>query len=604
MQQHIYLGTFDLRGKVTSEIKPSGGFWKIKQDNGISLAAGSKKDAVNGGKISFTVTFDNDLEASQFVAYCEPYSPENATEDTDLALYLRDSLWHYSVASVDVRASNVNDTSQDYIHYSYDVICNLNSPYSSKNPSTVTLMGLAGLQMDELAVTPSGTKYGLLDGEIYEFGTSWDIVDPQPPYELTTISANDTYLLGLTATGTVYQFDGIAWTLMFGGLSGIIDISIAANGSIFVIKPDQHLYLWTGSTFINCNSTHVKKCSAMSAIQCWTIGVTNNRAYRCRDFSPWYEDGPKGTTTLLDISCGSVITKVRAVSTANDAVWWNDSILAWVSLSKAVKSVSARITTSWWLDTGGYLWEFDGDWIYQGEALDTSYHIDNTEGHLNGSPDVAIVAEYTIDHVESITLDLNDETLTLADYANSSEVWDYQGSEKKIIETYEDTITSDAKFSQDWTSPLGYEYNAGIPIINLYQYSGAYILLSGPNKVSSPIVMTADISIEYDGYYMGNENDAYVQMSSDAVNWVTIFDHHAFENGVAAYGIPAMGMTDVYIRIYNDSVGHLYIKYIKFEVERKAPMLSVPPGAEKALTISSFGGSSTPLISFSPKRMR
>lgn len=610
MPQFIKLGSFDLSNHIASEIKPSGGSWKAKQDGGVSLTTGAIKDVPSGLSYAFKVVFDNDKDASDFLAYCFPYSPDSPDFDegagADLDLYIRNSDWHFKVWSVMVVPTTQNNTPTDHTLFFYDVYCYLYSPYSEGTMQTWTEF-MIGQEMSKVATSPSGTVYGLDPSHVlwtFARPDGWTQFATQSPVALIDISANDTYIMGLTAAGTVYQYASGAWTLTFGGLTGIIDVSIAEDGTIFVIKSDNHLYVWSGSAFSSCGGSNSLKCAAVSSSQCWVIYSSDNKAYRFRDFSPWYIDGPKGANTLADIACSSVITNICAVSVAADAKKWNEGSASWNSLAKSVICSSCSSGgVSWWLDENGYVWEFDSDWLPSGQIGETVQTIDNTKGHLKGSPSIVMTCAYESTHVEDVTVSIGSDVLTITYHANSDEVWTLNGNEKRISEVYEDDITSITKWDLDWVVGIDDppQYLDGKIIID----SGitGYILLSGPNKILSPIVMTADLSLDSGGA----TGKAYVQMSSDATNWITVFDEAAFQDGVAPYGIPAMGMTDVYVRLYNNAgtaTHYLRLGSIKFEVERAAdPCPKIAAGLRENVTINSTGGSLTLFGSFAPRRI-
>lgn len=134
MGQYIALGDYDLTGKVYDEMKPSGGYCDVKQDGATSLWTGCRKGDPKGSSRTLYVCFDDQDDASDFLAYCWPYNPGNPAFDgingADISLYLRNEDWYYSVWGVVVKEVSLNKTPLDYSQYAYELLCYFYSPYT------------------------------------------------------------------------------------------------------------------------------------------------------------------------------------------------------------------------------------------------------------------------------------------------------------------------------------------------------------------------------------------------------------------------------------------------------------------------------------------
>lgn len=124
---YIFLGTQDLRGKVYGEIKPSGGFWEVKQEGATNLRTGARLDSVKGCYWTFDVVFTSQSSASEFAGYCA-----SKQQDAAIPLYIRSSDWYYLVWGVVLKPGTIGKSPMDYIQYTYEVICYLYSPYAYK----------------------------------------------------------------------------------------------------------------------------------------------------------------------------------------------------------------------------------------------------------------------------------------------------------------------------------------------------------------------------------------------------------------------------------------------------------------------------------------
>ncbi len=150
MDMYNQLGTFDLTGKIYGEIKPTGGGWKVKQDNAITLFTGARKDSPEGTSVSFSVCFKNEDEADQFLRYIAPYDPEDPDFDedvgVDIPLYYRSTDWNLHLWGIVAKPVALNKTPMDFLQYCYDLVCYCYSPYSyARMPTTWALSGVTSL---------------------------------------------------------------------------------------------------------------------------------------------------------------------------------------------------------------------------------------------------------------------------------------------------------------------------------------------------------------------------------------------------------------------------------------------------------------------------
>jgi hypothetical protein len=157
------LGTFDLTDHIYGEIKPTGGGWKVKQDGATNLWTSARKDSPEGISYTMSVVFDDADEASDFVAYCMPYTPDHPDFDedvgADIPLYIRTEDWYYAVWGVVLKPGTLNKQVLDYVQYLYDVTCYLYSPYSyADSPMVWSLTSVTSL--------PETKSISNLDGHI------------------------------------------------------------------------------------------------------------------------------------------------------------------------------------------------------------------------------------------------------------------------------------------------------------------------------------------------------------------------------------------------------------------------------------------------------
>lgn len=236
-------------------------------------------------------------------------------------------------------------------------------------------------------------------------------------------------------------------------------------------------------------------------------------------------------------------------------------------------------------------------WLQSGiTSLPVTKSISNRKGHIASAFDsLAITCTYNSAHVKNLIHSMTSASgvvtsLTLADEALSDEIWELKGNENKILETYEDLITSGTKWGHDWTGSGAFDTDH----IELNTGESAYIILSGPNQVKKPIVMTADLSLDSGGA----TGEATVDISSDGVSWETVLDQDDFETGSAEYVLSGTEyMTDVYVRITctsGTSGKYVNIGSIKFEVERWVEYGAVPQiaaGQSATATVDATTGS-------------
>lgn len=228
-------------------------------------------------------------------------------------------------------------------------------------------------------------------------------------------------------------------------------------------------------------------------------------------------------------------------------------------------------------------------------SLPVTKTVSNRNGHIASAfENLAITCTYNSDHVHnlihSMTVGGITTSLTLATEALSDEVWELLGNDSKILETYEDLITSGTKWGHDWTGSGTFDTDH----IELNNAESAYIKLSGPNQILKPIVMTADLSLDSGGA----TGQATIDISSDAVSWETVLDQADFQSGSYEYVLPGTEyMTDVYVRITctsGTSGKYVNIGSIKFEVERWVEYGAVPQiaaGSSGTATVDATTGS-------------
>lgn len=234
-----------------------------------------------------------------------------------------------------------------------------------------------------------------------------------------------------------------------------------------------------------------------------------------------------------------------------------------------------------------------GAWLQASiTSLPVTKSISNARGHLAGSfESLSITCKYAGSaHVKNLVHSIGSDALIMATEALTNEVWELLGNENKLLETYEDTITSGTQWGQDWTGDGAYDTGA----MKLNDTESAYIRLSGPNPIRTPVVMTADLSLDSGGA----DGLAYVEISDDLVAWTTVLTQAEFVSGAVAYSLQGSEyMTDCYVRVRcaSGTAGkYLRIGSVKFEVERWIEVGDVPqiePGESATCTVDATTGS-------------
>jgi hypothetical protein len=610
------LGSIDLSGCITSEIKYNGGYWKIDQTNAISLVTSARKDKASGMSVEFQVTFDTEAAASEFLAYCHQHSADNPDFDEEegagIAFYIRSDGWHYTVWSVTATKSVIGESPLDYIQYCYDVVCQLVSPYAEGTAQEFDeddYISSIISSMSEMCINKNGDIYVLgSTGVLWTFSIAngFTLFPIQCGSKLVRISANDSYIMGIDENGAMHRYNGSAWEA-FMASDIAYDISIADDGTVYRIGPYtgtsydpayDSLFKLVGGAWTRLGYPY-SKCAAKDTDVVWAIHKTT--------LATW--EFEFGTPSLISNTAMSEISQfyngaVDGITSAGNAVHWN-TVYGWQSRSKSVIAVaSSGYYKAYYIALDGSgLWEYATQWINLGQDIvcrQLTFSLDNSDGQLPESPDIAI------DCVggEDLTLSIADsETIVLADQINSEEQWSFEGGKKRIVETYVGDVSSLNAWLLDWDWTAAPDAPPVWSGGEIWLDSGrdSFILLSGPNKIIAPIKMTANLSLTAGGA----TNEAYVQISSDKSNWKTVFDQIRFESGEAVYGIPeAMGMKDCYVRLYCNSgtaTRYLKIASIKFEVIRAAiPLPVVPAGKNKTATISITDGEMEMFGSFAP----
>jgi hypothetical protein len=124
--QYIMLGTFDLRATAKHWVWSPPGFQmggatpKIAQTGATSLATGARVDSYDGSYMTFQVAFTDKDEAD--------------AKETDIALFVRNQNWYYSVWGIVLKPITISNSPMDYTFYQYEVICYLYSPYTYYTP--------------------------------------------------------------------------------------------------------------------------------------------------------------------------------------------------------------------------------------------------------------------------------------------------------------------------------------------------------------------------------------------------------------------------------------------------------------------------------------
>jgi len=592
MSQTIQLGTMSLFGDAYGPFTLSGGYFEVKQVGATSLRTGACKGDPKGSSVKLAVVFASAAEASAFLAYIAPFDPDDpnfSEEDgANIPLYIRDADWHYNVYAVVARPEPISRNPMDYIQYSYEVVCYLYSPYSeAATPQTFAPA------LTKIRVTANGTLYALdANGIVHTYSAGWAPLTGEQPAAFIQITANNSSLLAITAAGAAYSYSAGTWSAALGGATGLKDISIASDGTIYATDSSNKLRRWNGATLDDLTG-ECYQIAAIDSTHCYVRGG---------DYNLWRNNGTSGDWTQITTSADTHGIQVASdaavygISTTDNAVKLSGS--TWVSLAKTVISASPKSSTeAYYIASDGSAWKYATTW----SQPMGSPSLDNSDGHISSSPDVEITCGYLSGNAEDVTVSIADGlSLILCDVALSDEILELVGNENKLFQTYEDTITAGTVWGHDWTGDGTFDTDH----MELDDEEEAYILLSGPHQIRTPIKMTADLSLDSGGA----TNEAYVQISPDGVAWETVLDQDDFESGSAEYALQGSTyMTDCYVRLYcasGTSGKNLNIGAIKFEVERWIEYGAVPvvaAGAAKVMTISATGGSITVIGTFAPR---
>lgn len=212
-------------------------------------------------------------------------------------------------------------------------------------------------------------------------------------------------------------------------------------------------------------------------------------------------------------------------------------------------------------------------------SLPETKSISNRKGHLASAIDsLQVTCRYDAAHVKNLVHKMTSSagvitSLTLATEALTDEIWELEGNDNRLLETYEDLFpASITKFEQDTTRTGTPTYNSGaIRMAGAATRVSAYYRLSGPNPALYPVVLTADLTGTY----------GIVEISDDAVSWTTVLTTADFVPGVVTeYVLSGTEyMTDIYVRFKQDTAttsAYFDIASIKFEVTRWIEYGAVP----------------------------
>lgn len=601
MSQYLRLGTFDLTDLVYDNIKPAGGYFDIKQDNAITLRTGARKGDPKGTNVGFFVCFDTEADASAFLAYVAPYSPEDPDFDEDeganIDLFLRSDAWAYKVWGVVVKSTSLNDKSPlDYLQWCYEVVCYLYSPYSGGPAQAFTI---PGTEIIEIAIngdynTPGDTVYGLNSaGAVVVLGPGgWSAFPYPAPVALVRLSADASGLLGLTAAGVAYLYAGGSWAQTFGGESGILDVCLSPIRLYgFAVTSDHKLKKWMSGDWIEIGGW-CKRCAIKNMTEFWVIGS---------DDATWKYEIPSWGDPVGWVLVDS--TPVSRIAIAADgaayAIRLADGIAlemvdgAWGSLGKVASEVTARgLSEAHFVRPGG-AWKHTTKWEAEGGTLG---YEDNGDGHVASAPDIDVTCGYNSGHATNVIMDIDGDSLVLCDEALSDEVWSLEGNRNKLTEQFTAVFTSLARAQQDASGTFT-KGDGNYIVIGEGQY--ATWKLSGPHKIKKPVRMTAQLHL-FSGVPI-------VAISPDNVNWSVVVLG-------ADFGYPAIiehvlqgseYMTDCYVGIYSPTGSSCACDYMHFEVERwveDGAMPKVLAGETKLVAITATGGTLAVSGSFTPRQ--
>lgn len=241
-------------------------------------------------------------------------------------------------------------------------------------------------------------------------------------------------------------------------------------------------------------------------------------------------------------------------------------------------------------------------WTASNQALNETFSVNNRLGHIPSSfESLEVTTLYNSGLVSSLALNFGSTSLPLATACLTNEKWELIGNENRLLETYEDTITSGTQWSQDWTG-TGEAFDTDH--MELDEGESQYIRLSGPNPLRYPVTMTADLSLDSGGA----TGKAYVYISPDAVTWTEVLDQDDFGTGSTEYTLQGSEyLTDCYVKLYCNSgtAGKfLNIGSIKFECERWIEY-GAPTVAANATATATLTGTGNVTIDgqFRPRRL-
>jgi len=580
----MQLGTFDLTDRIYGEIKPTGGGWKIKQDGATSLWTSARKDSPDGTSYTFTVVFGGSTaedDASDFLLYCAPYSPDDPDFDedvgADIALHIRTPDWFYTVWGVVIKPTAIGKQPLDYTQYMYDVTCYLYSPYSdSAQPilvgGSLVPVDIATRSSDNCPhiVDQIGRTWYLLGGAWMRVGTVLAAKIAVSTYTVVIVGKNDGYL---------YIWDGVSDFALVSASAVLTDVSIANDGTVYGIISGEPCR-WSGAAWVHLGGVALK-IAALSATSLYVIGGAGD---------VWHHNGTEwsqvSAQVVTDLSVAPDETLVAVIG--GEAYGWSGASWASFGGSAIEKICVSGAGYAWAIGYGNAIYKYaPSSWALQTRDI---VFADNSGGHMASAPDLEVACGYNSGRAANVTVAIADsETLILATQANSAETLELFGDKNKIIQTYEDPISAGTLWGQDAQAPGASGYVAGNPATGWIQINageGPYYVLSGPHQARKPAKLTA--ALIQDGGVCG------VEVSSTGDAWTEVVAGSNFISGVATEYVLAGTeyMTDIYVRFHCAS-GLMYIGSVKLEVERWIEYGAVPvvaAGATKLMTVSATGG--------------
>lgn len=620
MSLYLMLGDLDLSENVVSAIKPSGGFWKVKQDS-LALHSLPKKDTAAGMDVSFTVEYDDEAEADAFRAYC------SSDEVIDAPLYIRNVDWHYTVTRVSLRGGQIKSP-MGYLHWRYDVVCYLDSPYASGEEQIITsspeIVAISAIKSsDQQHLIPGAIVIVDGNGNVQKFEDSvWTVLDADfyaidvsirgwswPTVTIAAIRASDHRL---------YLWSGSAWE-PHSSTQQLLKISLSGQQYIapyYGIDIDHNACVFYGSESYQWHSLG-KSCLDIAARDVtYTIAAgSDGKLWRCEFHAPgtftWSEvpGAPSNPVAVAyPISDPELYgyfedNAYRVVTSDGKLYFYNYSSdipeynVPWEDVSEPGYYYTDVATES-----DGWLWVAGSQTIRYGtqSVLDLRYwdhhyfspialqpadgphqlSADNRDGTIPENIAISIIGDYT-GHATDIALD----GLVLCDEALRRELWELS-DDLTLYETYEDIFRSSAKWDCDTVGDGTFL----IDHITLEDDESAYYKLSGPWPAQKPVVMTAELS-----------GTGSIEASANGTDWWTVIDSDMIESGQAEYYLyNTQFRRDIYVRFS----GPLQIDYVKFEVERKirGTAQRVAAGEETTLVASAASGTIDAIGTFTPRR--